>query len=70
MHVVLAGLPVYACQASRYDESDRTLSFRLCRNKESSFPMPALKMLVVEDDAANLELMVELLEQLKSVVSQ
>jgi CheY-like chemotaxis protein len=31
--------------------------------------MPALKMLVVEDDTASLELMVELLEQLKSVVS-
>ena len=30
--------------------------------------MPALRMLVVEDDRANLELMTELLEQLKSVV--
>ena len=30
--------------------------------------MPALRLLVVEDDATNLELMTELLEQLKSEV--
>jgi CheY-like chemotaxis protein len=53
---------------SRYDELGLTFPFQTLRQKAKPCAYGALKLLVVEDDAASLELMAELLQQFKAEV--